>query len=143
MNCERPCARHLSGYNNLSQYRKDTWSSLEEAADRLAVAAAANRPLNGQVDRVQELIDRLNPIERYWAFPGPQSFHAGRRLFTAGKYTRFSRAVASVSRALATDSFRNGIPWSVAAAIADQLDQPSAAPRRPSGRTSRCSSSRT
>ncbi len=122
-------SKALRGYNNLSQYRKDVWSSLEEAADRLAVAAAANRPLNGQVDRVAELIDRLSPIERYWAFPGPQSFNAGRRLFTAGKYTRFARAVASVSRALATDSFRNGIPWSVAAAIADQLDQPSAAPQ--------------
>ena len=23
----------LGGYNNLSQYRKDTWSTLEEAAD--------------------------------------------------------------------------------------------------------------
>ncbi|WP_395728705.1 aminotransferase class I/II-fold pyridoxal phosphate-dependent enzyme [Nakamurella sp.] len=116
----------LSGYNNLSQYRKDTWSTLEEAAERLASAAAADRPLDAHVDRVQELIDRLNPIERYWAFPGPQAFQSGRRLFTAGKYTRFSRAVASVSRALASDSFRNGIPWSVAAAITDQLDHPGA-----------------
>jgi len=116
----------LSGYNNLSQYRKDTWSTLEEAAERLASAAAGDRPLDAHVDRVQELIDRLTPIERYWAFPGPQAFHSGRRLFTAGKYTRFSRAVASVSRALASDSFRNGIPWSVAAAITDQLDHPGA-----------------
>ena len=116
----------LSGYNNLSQYRKDTWSTLEEAAERLAAAAAADRPLDAHVDRVQDLVDRLSPIERYWAFPGPQAFQAGRRLFTAGKYTRFSRAVASVSRALASDSFRNGIPWSVAAAITDQLDHPGA-----------------
>ncbi len=116
----------LGGYNNLSQYRKDTWSTLEEAADRLAVAATADRPVEAHVERVRELIDRLGPIERYWAFPGPQAFQSGRRLFTAGKYTRFSRAVASVSRALASDSFRNGIPWSVAAAITDQLDQPGA-----------------
>ena len=34
----------LSGYNNLSQYRKDTWSTLEEAAERLASAAAGDRP---------------------------------------------------------------------------------------------------
>ena len=126
----------LQGYNNLSQYRKDTWSSLEEAAERLAVAATADRPLDAHVDRVRDLIDRLSPIERYWAFPGPQAFQAGRRLFAAGKYTRFSRAVTSVSRALASDSFRNGIPWSVAAAIMDQLDQPGATattgtPQRP------------
>ena len=114
----------LSGYNNLSQYRKDTWSTLEEAAERLATAAAADRPLDAHVDRVQELVDRLSPIERYWSFPGPQAFQAGRRLFTAGQYTRFSRAVASVSRALARDSFRNGVPWSVAAAITDQFEHP-------------------
>ncbi|HOZ57138.1 aminotransferase class I/II-fold pyridoxal phosphate-dependent enzyme [Nakamurella multipartita] len=113
----------LQGYNNLSQYRKDTWSTLEEAAERLAVAAAADRPVDAHADRVSGLLERLNPIERYWAFPGPQAFQAGRRLFTAGKYTRFARAVASVSRALASDSFRNGIPWSVAAAITDTMDQ--------------------
>jgi arginine decarboxylase len=125
----------MSGYNNLSQYRKDTWSTLEEAAERLSTAAAADRPLGPHIARVSELIDRLAPLERYWAFPGPQAFHAGRRLFTAGKYTRFARAVSSVSRSLAGDTYRNGIPWSVAVAIADQLDQPGSTtptgPQRP------------
>ena len=123
----------LRGYNNLSQYRKDTWTSLEEATERLADAAAGDRPLEAHVERVNALIDRLSPIERYFAFPGPQAFQAGRRLFATGKYTRFARAVASASRAMATDSFRNGIPWSIAAAITDQLDPPAptGAPQRP------------
>lgn len=97
----------LHGYNNLSQYRKDTWASMEEATERLADAVAADRPLEMHVERVNELIDRLSPIS------------TSRRLFATGKYTRFARAVASASRAMATDSFRNGIPWSIAAAITE------------------------
>ncbi len=113
----------LSGYNNLSQHRKDSWTSLEEAAERLAEASASDRPLDGLVGKVGELLDQLGPVERYFAFPGPQAFTIGRRLFTTGKYTRFARAVASANRAMATDAFRNGIPWSVAAAVIDQVEE--------------------
>ena len=118
----------MQGYNNLSQYRKDTWSGLEEAAERLASAVAGGRPVDAHVAGVNELMDRLSPVEKYFAFPGPQALLAGRRLFTAEKYTRFARAVASVNRALVTDSFRNGQAWSMAAAIPEPLDR-----NRPSG----------
>ena len=61
----------MRGYNNLSQYRKDTWSALEEATERLAAAAAGGRPVDAQLAAVSELMNRLSPVERYFAFPGP------------------------------------------------------------------------
>jgi arginine decarboxylase len=115
----------MRGYNSLSQYRADAWSSLEEASERVATAAAAGRPLETLVDRVTALLDQLGPIERYWAYPGPLAYQQGRRLFAAGKYTRFARAVASLNRGLVTDSYRNGRAWSVAAAIQEPLDRES------------------
>jgi hypothetical protein len=57
----------MRGYNSLSQYRADAWSSLEEASERVSNAAAAGRPLDKLVLRVNELLDQLGPIERYWA----------------------------------------------------------------------------
>ena len=130
----------------MSQFRADAWSSLEEASERSAAAAAAGRPLDNLVARVGELLDELGPIERYWAYPGPLAYQQGRRLFAAGKYTRFARAVASLNRGLVTDSYRSGSAWSVAAAIQEPLER-DAAGRRPtrtaSGRISRCWSSRT
>ncbi len=115
----------MRGYNSLSQYRADAWSSLEEASERVAVAVAAGRPTEALVDRVHELLDQLGPIERYWAYPGQLAYSQGRRLFAAGKYTRFARAVASLNRGLVTDSYRNGQAWSVVAAIQEPLDRDS------------------
>ncbi|MEP6561137.1 MAG: ornithine decarboxylase, partial [Nakamurella sp.] len=110
-------------YNSLSQFRSDAWSGLEEATERLSAAAAAGRPLDALLSRVTGLLDELAPIERYWAYPGPLAFQQGRRLFTAGKYTRFARAAASVNRGLVTDSYRNGVAWSVAMAIQEPLER--------------------
>lgn len=117
----------MRGYNSLSQYRADAWSSLEEASERVSAAAAAGRPMEVLVDRVHELLDQLGPIERYWAYPGQLAYSQGRRLFAAGKYTRFARAVASLNRGLVTDSYRNGQAWSVVAAIQEPLDRDSVA----------------
>jgi arginine decarboxylase len=124
-------------YNSLSQFRADAWCALEEASERLSEAAAAGRPLDGLVARVSQLIDELGPIERYWAYPGPQATGQGRRLFVAGKYTRFARAVASLNRGLVTDAYRSGAAWSVATAIQEPFERdaagghPEQQPQRP------------
>src|SRR5664279_5722987 len=110
-------------YNSLWQFRADAWSSLEEASDRLAAAAAAERPLDGLAERVISVLDELGPIERYWAYPGAEAYQQGRRLFAAGKYTRFARAVASLNRGLVTGSYRSGATWSVATAIQEPFER--------------------
>jgi arginine/lysine/ornithine decarboxylase len=93
-------------YNSLWQVRTDAWSSLEESAAQLLLAGSQHNPAEPLAERIRGLLDVLGPIERFWAFPGAQSFQKARRLFTAGKYDRFATVVSGINRALATDSFR-------------------------------------
>jgi arginine decarboxylase len=105
-------------YNSLWQLRADSWSGLEEASERLAVAVTQERPTERLVKEVDRLLDVLAPMEVYWAFPGVQTFQHARRLFGAGKYDRLARLIAAINRALITDSYRNGGQWS-----AEHLDR--------------------
>jgi arginine decarboxylase len=97
-------------YNSLWQLRVDAWSSLEESAAQLARAGAQQRSVGQPAETVAGVLDVLEPMERFWAFPGTQAFQEVRRLFTAGKYGRFAAVVARINRALVTDSYRGGQP---------------------------------
>lgn len=111
-------------YNSLWQLRADTWCSLEEEAERLGAAAGTGRRTDRLTQRITALLDQLTPIEPYWAYPGVQACLQTRRLFAAGKYTRFARAVASLHRGLVSESYRTGATWSVAAAVAEPAEVP-------------------
>jgi arginine decarboxylase len=94
-------------YNSVWQLRADAWCRLEEAAERLS------RPTtSGQSEQyaavVTDLLAQLTPLEPYWAYPGALEFARTHRLFVAGRYDKFSQAVARINRALTTDSYRTG-----------------------------------
>ncbi len=107
---EKPLA-----YNSLWQLRNDTWSSLEEATTRLALAEAQQRPVEQLVERVTGRLDILRSIERFWAFPGTQTYQEIQRLFAAGKYDRLAAMVGRANRALVTESYRGGQAWDLRA----------------------------
>jgi hypothetical protein len=89
-------------YNSVWQLRADAWSSLEESAAQLALAGAQQKPAEQLTETTAGLLDPLGPVERFWAFPGPQTVQELRRVFTAGKYDRFAGLVAGINRALVT-----------------------------------------
>src|ERR1700722_5197243 len=126
---------HAPAYNGLGQFRSDAWSALEESAGQLALAAAAQRPVADLETRVQELLGRLEPVERFWAFPGPAAFQHVQRLFAAGKYDRLAGTVTRVNRALVAETYRSGRAIDLTTEDdADDLDlrQPDqSAPQRP------------
>jgi arginine decarboxylase len=95
-------------YNSLWQLRSDAWSSLEESSAQLALACAQQRPAEPLSETVGGLLDRLAPVERFWAFPGPQAFQQVRRAYAAAKYERFAAMVRSINEALVTGSYRVG-----------------------------------
>ena len=103
---EKPLA-----YNSLWQLRNDTWSSLEEATNQLALAGAQQRPVEQLVERVTGRLDILRSIERFWAFPGTQTHQEIQRLFAAGEYDRLAAMVGRANRALITESYRGGQAW--------------------------------
>jgi arginine decarboxylase len=106
-----PAGANLKAYNSLWQLRNDTWSSLEESAIQLARAEAQQRPVEKFVEKVTELLDVLGPIERFWAFPGVQTYREGQRLFAANKYDRLAALVTKANRALVTESYLHGQSW--------------------------------
>ncbi len=61
-------------YNSLWQLRNDTWSSLEESTTQLALAGAQQRSVGQLAETVTGLLDVLGSIERFWAFPGAQTY---------------------------------------------------------------------
>ena len=106
-----PVGENPLAYNSLWQLRNDTWSSLEEATTQLALAEAQQRPVEQLAERVTRRLDILGSIERFWAFPGTQTYQEIRRLFAAGKYDRLAAMVGRVNRALVTESYRGGQAW--------------------------------
>ncbi|MDG3010357.1 ornithine decarboxylase [Rhodococcus sp. D2-41] len=100
--------RHgLRAYNSVWQYRADEWCRLEEAAVRLAGGVSTDRPLSMLTETVEAMLAQLQPVERYWAFPGARGFARIQRLFASGDHARFARTVAQVNRALTTESYRH------------------------------------
>jgi len=109
-------------YNSYWQFRSDTWSRLEEASGRLAVATRRGHSTEAMRDAVSGLLDILGPIEQYWAFPGAPAFRQVRDLFSSGHVDRFARTVARINRALVTESYRTCVGWSVMDSDHEQVE---------------------
>ena len=103
-------------YNSWWQARSDTWSRLEEASGQLAATCLAGQADEELVETTSGLLDALAPVERYWAFPGPEADRQVRELFAAASYDRLALLVARITRALVTQSYRAGTGWSLAGA---------------------------
>ena len=116
-------------YNSLWQLRNDTWSSLEESTTQLALAGAAQRPVEQLVETVTGLLDVLSSIERFWAFPGAQIFREVHQLFAEGEYSRLAAVVGRANRALVTESYRGGHAWDLRAED-DAYDRDTHAPKQ-------------
>ena len=116
-------------YNSLWQLRNDTWSSLEESTTQLALADAAQRPVEQLVETVTGLLDVLSSIERFWAFPGAQIFREVHQLFAEGEYSRLAAVVGRANRALVTESYRWGHAWDLRAED-DAYDRDTHAPKQ-------------
>jgi arginine decarboxylase len=99
-------------YNTAWQFRADAWCRLEEASERLSIAATRGRDLAPFIGLVDALLTQLRPFERYWAFPGIHVFGQMQRLFTTGSYDKFGRTVAKINRALISESYRTETPAS-------------------------------
>ena len=118
----------VRAYNSWWQARSDAWFRLEEASGQLASAFPTGQPADEMIGTAEELLNDLAPLERYWAFPGPEVYRRARDLFAAGSYTRFAALVARISRALVTESYRDGTGWSVGDGDSDAAAGRAAAP---------------
>ncbi|MBA2666706.1 MAG: ornithine decarboxylase [Trueperaceae bacterium] len=98
--------RSLSQHYNASQLRLDTWNRLREASGRLVSAegtAAAERLRR----RIEDALETLQPIERYWAFPGKDVLVQLSGLFERGEFQLLATTVNHVVRMLSSDLYRS------------------------------------
>ncbi len=124
---------HAHVYNTVWQVRADAWCRLEDTAESLARLTAAARPATGQLQTCQEMLDRLAPLESYWAYPGPHQFAKLVRLFDAGEYAKFAHAVSYVNHALTHEWYRSR---SIDTVSLDDEEFFAADPRRAEGENS-------
>ena len=108
-------------YNSVWQLRADAWVSLAEVTRRLITGppdlgpneSGASLPEPARADlgaelleRVEELLGLLEPIENCWAFPGRASLSELWRLHRLGDREALAARTAELSRALVSGSYR-------------------------------------
>jgi len=103
-----PGSRHrihqvaLSDYYNASQYRLDTWNRLKSVIRRLRMGRGKETSITAS----RELLDLLEPVEQYWAFPGNATFQALYNLLETGDYARLVALISRIVNALMGGLYR-------------------------------------
>ena len=117
----------INDYYSATQLRADRWSSLRETVESLSRNGASGRQTAKQVAVAQGLLDALEPIERYWAFPGYAAFEHLRKLLTARNFDDLAFATRRVARALASGTYRRReVPLNTNESEADDLEDSTA-----------------
>ncbi len=109
----------LSDYYSATQLRSDRWTSLKSTAAALAKSKQGGRSHAQLIDRTRMILESLDPIEMYWAFPGKSGMEHLRRLLVGTDYEAFARIVTRIVRALLSGSYRGKIATVVAEWDAD------------------------
>ncbi|MDU8913079.1 aminotransferase class I/II-fold pyridoxal phosphate-dependent enzyme [Aestuariicoccus sp. MJ-SS9] len=96
----------IRDYYSATQLRSDRWSALREAAEGLHRHGADGRRGKKLIATAEALFEALEPIERYWAFPGAQAFEHLQRQLHNGNIEELSTGVRRVARALTSGAYR-------------------------------------
>ncbi len=97
--------RSMSEHYSAVQLRGDRWGALREAAEAVQRQPKC-RAAETAARTVREILDDLEPIERYWAFPGFSAFTQLRRQLDAGQFDKLATAIRRVTRALTSGAYR-------------------------------------
>lgn len=94
--------RIISQYYNASQLRADTWNRLKNIAFRLN----EGHPRKNDAETARKLLEELEPMESYWAFPGAYVFQHLPRLLYLEEYEDLSNLVTRIVSALMSGQYR-------------------------------------
>ncbi len=93
-----------------TQLRADRWSSLQETCQRLAQTTEQGLQQGKDIqrlgDQASSLLDALQPIELYWAFPGRYAMDHLRALLGDKNYQDLSSLVRRIVRATSSGTYR-------------------------------------
>ncbi len=108
MNIEKQIADNTrsieKNYYTIAQLRFERWGELKENASKLRKPKNGfNETLKSQTD---EVIQDLQIIERYWAYPGLDSVKELKKLLNKEDYAKLYSKSASIGRHLVSEAFR-------------------------------------
>ncbi len=92
-------------YFNISQFRLDYWNHLKSQADLLHNSAQEGKVDPELVDTIEKILDQLNLLEQFWAFPGVIRLAELRSLFDKKEYAALAHKVAEIVRATVSRLF--------------------------------------
>lgn len=93
----------LKDFFSATEAREDRWHQLHTAAR--ALSAEGNTP--ELMERVAKLISEIQPLENYWAYPGPTLLAEVCEHSSNGDAIAFARLTERISRALLRGSYRH------------------------------------
>jgi arginine decarboxylase len=96
----------IADYYSATQLRADRWSALRETADALGRVAHDGKQGKVLLKAAGNLFETLEPIEKYWAFPGAAAFEQMKRMLETRNIEDLDVSVRRTARALATGAYR-------------------------------------
>jgi len=97
----------LNQYFCNSRLRIDTWNQLKENVALLHASMTDGQVDSEKCSRVLENIRLLEPIERYWAFPGHEAFQNLIIAFESQHWSVLEQIVTIIARLISTDHYRS------------------------------------
>ncbi len=94
-------------YYDASHFRTDTWNDLKILTGRRERSFYESGDPGNLDDEITRLLDRLDTIEQYWAFPGRRICRHLRGLLTRGFYRSLARQTERAARFLFGDVYRH------------------------------------
>src|SRR5437868_4550090 len=102
----KPSSRYAVGMISPGEARCDRWQSLTHTAQTLAARAAASSATEETLTELEGLLDSLNLIETFRAFPGEAMMTALKDALAREDYSSFSRIANRIAKAVITGSYR-------------------------------------
>ncbi len=98
-----PTSEPTQEHFNATRLRTHTWDHLKTAVSELAVAKSGT---SGSVSEVDALLEDLQVIEQYWAFPGRDAVQGLRNMLARKEYAALESRVLKLVRTLVSGQVR-------------------------------------
>jgi len=93
----------LKDFFSATDAREDRWQQLHTTARALCLPRTSPELL----ERAHGLLAEIQPLESYWAYPGPALLGEVRELGSNGDAMAFARLTERISKALLRGSYRH------------------------------------
>lgn len=113
----------LADFFSANDARRDRWSQLTSCADAWGAGRGSSDKL---VTQIGTLLDQMEPLEQYWAFPGPGLMRTLREQLSGGDGAGLAASVQRIKTAIFSGTYRRdpnawNIDEEIESGLADRL----------------------